>query len=134
MKANYERWEQVYQMRLEGATFQEIGNKFGVSRQCVNEIFNKQYRKLKGMRGYGFRVDSIVYKGIYEHFRDNPFETISSFTEKIFGYVGNKPQTIRDLITGARKTFITIPRIQKMCEITGKTFEELFERREGYDR
>lgn len=129
MAGNYKRWEEICQMRLEGATFQEIADEVGVSKQCVNKIFNKQYRRLKGMRGYGFRVDSIVYKGIYEHFKDNPFETISSFTEKIYGYVGNKPQTIKGLITGKRETLLAIPRIQKMCEITGKTFEELFERR-----
>lgn len=129
MAGNYKRWEEIRQMRMNGATFQEIADALGVSKQCVNELFNKQYRKLKGMRGYGFKVDSIVYKGIYEHFMNNPFETVSSFTEKIYGYVGNKPQTIRDFITGKNETWLTIPRIQKMCEITGKTFEELFERR-----
>ena len=130
---NRERWEQIRQMRMDGYTFQEIADEFGVSRQCVNELFNMQFRRLKGMRGRGFKLESIVYKGIYEHFRDNPFETTSSFTEKIYGYVGNKPQTIKKLITGESETLLSIPRIQKMCEITGKTFEELFERREGHE-
>ena len=129
MMANRERWEQIYRMRMDGYTFQEIGDKLGVSKQCVNEIFNKQFRRMKGIRGYGFKVDSIVYKGIYEHFKDNPLESASSFTEKIYGYVGNRTPTIKKFITGKKETFLTIPRIQKMCEITGKTFEELFERR-----
>ena len=126
---NYEKWEKIRKMRMEGYTFQEIADELGISKQCVNEIFNKQFRRLKGMRGRGFKIDTIVYKGIYEHFRDNPFESPSSFTKKIYGYVGCKTPVIKRLITGEKETQLTIPRIQKMCEVTGKTFEELFERR-----
>lgn len=121
--------ERISQMRDEGMTFREIGEHFGVSRQSVCEIYYKHTKAVKGMRGNGFKIDTIVYKGIYEHFKDNLSETITSFSKKIYGYSSNKECLVRKFLIGEHQSIFKISQIKKMCEITGKTFEELFEER-----
>lgn len=124
---------QMYEMRMNGATYQEIADACGLTKQRVNYLLIHYKDALKGMRGKGFNIERIIYKGIYEHFRDNLYESITSFSNKVYGYVGNEPSSIRRFITGKEKrTRFTIQQIKNMCKATGKTFEELFERRDSY--
>ena len=122
---------EMKEMRLKGATYTQIGKTCGVTRQRVNYLLTNYDKALKGMRGRGFDIEDIVYKGFYEYFRDNLYESITSFAVKVYGY-SNNPfiQTFRKFVTGKQKrnTF-PIPIIKKMCEVTGKNFEELFELR-----
>lgn len=122
---------EMKEMRLKGATYTQIGKAWGVTRQRVNYLLTHYDEALKGMRGHGFDIEDIVYKGFYEHFRDNLYESITSFAVKVYGYANNTYiQTFRKFVTGKQKrnTF-PIPIIKKMCEVTGKSFEELFELR-----
>lgn len=124
-------YEDLVEMKKNGATYTEIGKALGVSRQRACQMLLHYDKSLKGIRGYGFRVDSIIYKGIYEHFENDIYESLTSFAEKVYGhssaYIFPK---IKDFITGKHNSMFTISQIQKMCEIVGKPFEETFAIRE----
>ena len=125
------KMSEMIEKRKKGATYQEIADDVGLSKQRVNKIVTEHAPELKGMRGNRFDIERIIYKGIYDYFKSHPYESLSSFVGKIYGYTGNEISTIRDFITGAHTSRLTIERIRKICEITGKTFEELFELRGG---
>lgn len=125
-----ERKDEILEMRKNGATFQEIADSFGVSKQRVNEVFHKQtHGRWKRMRGHGFDIETIVYKGLYEHFKNNVFESVTSFSKKVYGHSNTIP-LLRKFIKGELDSHFSITQIKKMCEITGKSFEELFEKRD----
>lgn len=120
--------EEMYRLREKGFTYQEIADDYDCSRQNVWLIVNRYKSKVLGIRGHGFYIENIIYKGIYEHFRDNLGESLTSFAEKVFGYFSNNVgEKMRYFIGGYHEAKFTIPQIKKMCEATGKTFEELFE-------
>ena len=127
-----ERINEILEMRKNGATFQQIADSFGVSKQCVNAAFNAQtHGRWKRMRGHGFDIETIAYKGLYEHFKNNICETVTSFSTKIYGHSSNNSiPKLRKFIIGDTDSHFSITHIKKMCEITGKSFEELFERRD----
>lgn len=125
-------YEQMAQMRKEGVTLSEIGKTLGVSKQRVFQMLLAYDNSLKGVRGRGFCVNTIVFKGIYEHFENNIRESISTFTQKVYGHLSNNnTHTMKTFITGKSDSKFTIKQIKNMCEATGKTFEELFVLREG---
>lgn len=126
---NKPAYDEMVQMRESGMTYQQIADEFKVTKQWVNYILTHYYRGLKGQRGKGFDIEKIVYKGIYEHFKKNLFESVTSFTDKVYEKGHNKVRFIADFITGKSNSHLSIPQIQRMCEITGTTFEECFERR-----
>lgn len=127
---NNPAYDEMVQMRESGMTYQQIADEFHVSRQWVNKILTTYYRGLKGQRGKGFDIEKIVYKGIYEHFKKNLFESVTSFTNKVYKKRHNKVSFITDFITGKSNSHLSLSQIQRMCEITGFTFEECFERRD----
>lgn len=124
-------YEDLVEMRKNGATYTQIGKALGVSRQRAFQMLMHYDKSLKGIRGHGFCIDSIIYKGIYEHFEKDIYETITSFAEKVHrnrsAYIYPK---IRDFITGEHNSMFTISQLQRMCEIVGKPFEETFAIRE----
>lgn len=124
------KMNEILELRKNGATYQEIADATGYTKQWINMVILKLAPELKGTRGNGFDIETIVYKGIYEHFRSDLYESITSFTKKVLGHTSNKStSTMRDFIIGEHNSRFSITQIKKMCDITGKTFEELFERR-----
>lgn len=116
--------DEAIKMRNEGATYEEIGQHFGVSRQRIHTLLGggdfkknaQQYTKIK-------------YKGLKKWFRETN-TTFSGFARLI----GAKNTTayirkIQNWLTegGERDRTFTIDQIKKMLEVTGMTFEELFE-------
>lgn len=120
---------QMVKMRLDGYTYQKIADELGVSRQCVHEKLKKYDKKLLGMRGKGFDINTIIYKGFYEHFRDDEYESLTSFEHKVFGGHGHHTFSIKKFIIGEHESRFTVKHIKKMMEVTGKSFDELFELR-----
>ena len=122
---------QMLQMRLNGATYQEIADASGLSKQRVHMLLTTYAPELKGVRGNGFNIETIVYKGIYEYFKKNETESLSSFAMKVFGYTtkDNIP-SMRKFIIGECNSRYNIPQMQKICELVGMPFEKVFERRD----
>ena len=124
-------YEDMLEMRNNGATYQEIADTVGCSKQYVHQCLAKSKPEIKFMRGKGFCIKRIVYKGIYDHFVRNPEESVTSFAKKVFGHGNaNGIDVIRKFITGVHDSYFNLTHIKRMCEVTGLTFEELFERRD----
>ena len=128
-----ERIEKIIEMRKKRMSFAAIGEEFGISKQAVCGLINRRNRRLStGIRGKGFSIDKIVYQGIYDYFDQNEYETLTSFCEKVFGYV----VTIRkfeDFICGKGDVRFTLDRIKKICEVIGEPFEVVFALRKNME-
>jgi hypothetical protein len=122
--------KKMLEMRMNGATFQEIGDAFGMSKQGAHSIIITYCRQIAGIRGKGFDVNQIKYEGIFNYFLENPGETISSFTFDIFGYYSNKVRDLRNFLIGEHEIYLNIHQIKRICEIVGRPFEEVFKERE----
>lgn len=128
--------KEIVTMRMDGKTFQEIAEFYGVSRQAVHEKFNSYLKILDGERGKSvngkrFNINTIPYKGLYEYFERNDNESICSFCEKILGREpSNFVSKMRCFLTGKSDSHFTIAQINSMCRVVGKPFEEVFEERE----
>lgn len=124
---------EMLKMRAEGATLQEIADKAGCSRQSVDDVVKRLAKHvLEGRRGKSLYTSEIKFQGFYEHFQNNPKESLNSFSIKVFGGHNSAAYTrLRDLITGKGDPYFAFSQIKKMCEIIGKPFEEVFKEREG---
>ena len=121
------RAKEMLEMRMSGATYQEIANAFGISKQCAHQTISNYCQVLSGIRGRGFDARNIKYEGLRSYFLENHNETLTSFTEKIFGAnTGYKVSTMRNFLTGKHATRFSIEQIRRICEVVGEPFEEAF--------
>lgn len=127
--------KEMFEMRLNGASYQEIADACGLSKQCVNaKMRNYCEKKFLGrrVRGRSTNIEKIIYQGIYDYFDEKVDETFTSFAKKIYGsgtaYYITK---ISRLICGENETWLTIAQIKKICDVCGKPFEEVFKEREN---
>lgn len=120
--------QEMLKMRIDGATYQEIADSCGVTRQCVQHKLKEYSKKITtGKRGRQFSIKEIKFKAIRDYFSVNETETMTSFSTKVYGYLGGTAATLRNFLKGKTESYFTIPQIRRMCEIVGKPFEEVFE-------
>ena len=127
---NDETLKKMVEMRMDGASYQEIGDAFGMSKQNAQNVLSRYYKRLSGHRGRGFNIENIAYEGIYDFFDKNKKMTVSRFASLIFG--NDAPHgvaKVRTFITGESNALFKISHIKKMCELVGKPFEECFKER-----
>ena len=107
----------MFELRVSGMTFQEIAEISGISRQAVHEKVKRYALKLTGIRGQGFDISTIVYEGIYEHFKRNLYETLSGFSKAVYGYTEQcgrgKEATMRNFLQGKHASRFNIAQIKK---------------------
>ena len=126
--------KEMLKMLLDGASYKEIADAYGISRQCVQKTINQYVKKLAAdKRGRKFELNNIKYQGIYDYFEENVNETLTSFAMKVYEVDREKglkkSVTIKNLVTGNHNVHLTLPQIKKICEIVGKPFEEVFKER-----
>ena len=123
---------EMFEMRKGGATYQEIADLCGISKQSVYSRLHYYVRKVNGIRGRGFDINKILYQGLYDWFNENMGESISSLCEKVFGSGNGKNyyDKFRFFIIGKHDSSFKVGHLKKLCEVTGKSFEELFKRRD----
>ena len=104
---------EAYRMRLCGATYQEIANKFGVTKQRINQILPCRVHKL------GKAVNSCIYRGIANWMQENEcgYACLAMKT-------GLTQLTIFNVLTGKRDSHKKT--IDSILEVTGLTYEEAF--------
>lgn len=107
----------MYEMRLNGCTFTEIGKKFNVSRQRVEQILREKPRKKSQSN-----AEKCIYKGLAAYISSDGM-TLWRLAELI-GLSPRSTVAICNKITGKRKFNIT--EIKKILELTGLSFEECF--------
>ena len=121
----------MFEMRKSGATYQEIADKCGTSKQAVYSRLRYYVRKVNGIRGKGFDINQIPYQGLYDWFNENMGESVSSLCEQVFG-TNNKNHLykFKYFMLGKHDSQFKVAHIKRLCEVTGKSFEELFKRRD----
>ncbi len=127
--------KELLKMRMEGKTIREIADDYGVSYQAVQQKLQSYTQTLVETRMRRIDISKIKYKGIYEHFMENPFENYTSFAEKITSRRNSTlTHKIKVSFQGENESTFTIAQIKAMCKIVGKSFEETFEEYQNSDR
>lgn len=117
-------------MRKDGATYQQIADACGISRQAVQQQVSEfEKRRTYGIRGRQWYINNIRYKGIYDHFNNNAQESLSSFSRAIYGYTASRVAITRNFLCNGSETKFTINQIKRICKRCGKSFEEVFAER-----
>jgi len=122
----------IYLHEQQGYSLQKIANMYGISRQRVHQIIGKEVKENRTRRR-NVEIENVKFKGIYEYLRDNPEVTYSAIFRKITGSDGNIKRAdrfVQFLHSKGDNGKLTIGQIKRLSELTGKTFEELFERRD----
>ena len=119
--------EEMIQLRERDLSYQQIADIYHLSRQRVYQIIGKE-----NVRRNNVQIENIVYKGIYDFMCENPKISFSAIVRKIMGNSDKKKTRffIRFLHNTTDEGKLTIGQIKRLSELTGKTFEELFERRD----
>ena len=121
----------LYNMRKSGMTYKEIHEETGINLQSLYVRIKKYENGANRIRGWGFDIERIVYKGLYEYFVANPYESLTSFAKTVaMPMTGHYIEKIKNLLTGEHNSYFSIEQIKKICEVVGKPFEEVFEERE----
>ena len=110
-----ERAIDMFIMRLEGATYQEIADKYGITRQMVFSILNHKDKD-------NAKQDFIIYKGLKKWMLENNINVYGLYTI-MTGKTTGSGRT-KDKLCGITKFSITD--IKAIIKESGKTFEELF--------
>lgn len=125
--------KEMLEMRMNGATFQEIADKCGMSKQAVHERLKLYALKLAGKRGKVLDINTIRYEGLYEYFLENLDESIHSFINKVYDTTASNKgcctATMKRFLQGETESRFNIRQIKKICEICGMPFEEVFRER-----
>lgn len=118
-------------MRRQGASISEIAEFFGVTHQAVQQILSNVVRARKNE----YFIESIPYKGIYEYFIEHKKMTVPAFARVMYDSCAGRAETerARRLLAGASRTHVTKAAIDRLIRFTGKTYEQLFELREGFE-
>lgn len=110
---------EVFKMRLDGFNYQEIAEKFGVSKQYINQMLQSviSERKLK-------YINTIVYSNIANWLKNNEC-SISEFARK----TGIKRSTLNDKLHGIRQ--FKSNEVKSILDVTGMKLEECLKMKES---
>lgn len=123
--------EEMLEMRMNGATYQEIADICGISKQRVHQKIGEYSQRIKGLRRGGMYLEEIKYKGIYEYFKENLDVAFGRFVKGISGDISRcATEKMRRFLRGEHEVKFSVAQIKKMCEVCGKPFEEVFKERE----
>lgn len=105
----------MFMMRLDGASFQDCANKYGLSKQRVRQIILDPYGNSAGKR-----VDPRKYKRhTLAEVIIKKYGTLKNFEERS----GIYPTTVQKLLNGGTVSSKTVDAVLKF---TGLTYEEAF--------
>ena len=121
MRTSKVNWDEANQMVLDGYNFCEIAEKFGVTRQYIHAHYAGYYRG-KGKKDV---ASDIVYPNLQAWFRANRM----NFRKMAGILYGNKNQgfNVKRILIG-KTVNLSMDMIKKMSELTGMTYEEMFEK------
>lgn len=128
-KQREKRLLEMVKMRLDGCTFQEIADEYGVSRQCVQQSIADFTGKKKTVKKSS--LDKCIYPNIREWMRDSGITMIR--LSGICGLNESSQGVIRAKLLGQRE--FKISEIRAILKESGKSFEHMFRTEEtGVER
>lgn len=109
--------DEARKMREAGCTYKEIGQKYGVSKQRVHQMFTHQFK--------GKIASECIYQGLSD------FLTMNRKGAKWLLRETDLPIHESSMLNKLRgKTKFTISEVKAILAITGQTFEECFKEKE----
>lgn len=105
----------MFSMVLDGKTYEEIGQKYGISRQRVQQLLTTNSRSHRA-------VNTIIYTGLKKWLIEQDMSVAK--LQSLMGF--ESKNVARTYIKLRNKGIIKISDIKKILEITGLTFEECF--------
>lgn len=121
--------EKAAQMRRDGASYEEIGKVFGVSRERVRQVLKNQVR----CRKYTTDMEKIAYEGLYNWLMDNQKVTFPALSYIMFGKRGTGHGNLMLNFVQGKNVKITKQSIDRLIAKTGMSYEQLFKLREGFE-
>ena len=112
---------EVFKMRLDGFSYQEIAEKFGVSKQYINQMLQNVISERRNKA-----VNKIVYPNIANWLKDNDC-SISEFAIR----VGIRRSILYNKLYGRNK--FNSDEIKRILDVTGMKFEECLKMKESED-
>lgn len=116
---------EMYAMYLDGCTYQEIGDKFGISRQRVHQLLCEPLAKVKGKSRQ--LSETCIYDGLSRFIKAN-----SASCAEIANIIQRSMTNTYQKIVGKKQ--FTISEIYKILEYTSMTFEECFKLKEREEK
>lgn len=111
---------EMFKMRMNGVSFEEIGNKYGISKQRVQQLLQTTIHKPR----------ELSRKCVYPNLKKWCLEHDASFRQLAL-LAGITPTTIYAKLSG--EVSFTQKQIDKILGVTGMTYEEAFAREENAD-
>lgn len=122
---NKDRLLEMIKMRLDGCTYQEIAEKYGITRQCVQQSISSFTGKERSVRKSS--LDICIYPNIRKWMLDNNISMIK--LSKICGLAETHIGSVRAKLCGERE--FRISEIKAILKESGKTFEYMFRTENG---
>jgi transposase len=110
-----ERALKMFEMRLDGLSYEEIGKKVGLSRQRVHQIICVSETKRTS------NLDYVIYPGLKKWMKEN---SINATALQRMMYQTSNTCRAKQKLSGEVK--FNIHDIKKIIKVSGLTFEELF--------
>ena len=117
-----EQKHQMLDMRLDGYSFEYIGERFGVSRQRVQQILSGKGSGKRNAVSKQNRLDRYIFPKIAIWMNETDY-TLTMMAEEI----GVFPTTLSKQLLGDSEP--PLKTVRKIIEITGLPFEVAFERK-----
>lgn len=117
-----EQKHQMLDMRLDGYTYERIGERFGVSRQRIQQILSGEGSGKRNATSKQNRLERYVFPNIAVWMNEHDY-TLTMMAEEI----GILPTTLSKQLLGNSEP--PLKTVRKIIEITGLSFEVAFERK-----
>lgn len=117
---------EMYSMRLDGHSLQEIGNKFGITRQRVQRIVGNYSADQRRAASYRTGLKRVIYPAIRNWILDHEMN-LNQFCMGVSDSSGLSPDTIRSAMTRGQKAGPRLFTVRAILNYTGLKFEQAFE-------
>ncbi|SBW02575.1 hypothetical protein KL86CLO1_11668 [uncultured Eubacteriales bacterium] len=106
---------EMFSLRLEGKTFEEIATRFGCIRQYVHQVISGKDKKV------AIKVDQIIFPGIRNWMVENHTRIAA-----LARVAGLSPSCLYTSLTAKSNGGMNMETCRRLLSVTGLTFEEAF--------
>lgn len=121
---------EMMELRAQGLTYEEIGKRFGLSRQRIHVLIGSMRTRKSNTD-----IEKIAYEGIYQMFVEDPKMTFAKLARmmsrsKAHGHA--RTERIRRMVTKSQDVRVSIDDINNLLRAVGRPYEEVFRVRENH--